>query len=87
MKATQLRRKFDSINKSIAGQIEKIYSLAEEFDDPEVENLLTEYADKLSDLVITDEDTETSAAAILDYMDNELIPNEASYNEEDSEEE
>ena len=87
MKATQLRRKFDSINKSIAAQIEKIYTLSEEFDDPEVENLLTEYADKLSDLVITDEDTETSAAAILDYMDNELIPNEASYNEEDSEEE
>ena len=87
MKATQLRRKFDSVNKAIAVQIEKIYSLAEDFDDPEVENILVEYADKLSDLVITDGDDETSASAILDYMDNELIPSESSYNEEDNEEE
>lgn len=87
MKATQLRKKFDAINKSIAAQIEKIYNLAEEYDDPEVENLLGEYATKLSDLVITDEDNETSASAILDFMDNELIPNEAAYNEDEENDE
>lgn len=85
MKATQLRRKFDSINKAIETQVEKIYSLSEDFEDPEVESLLVEYADKLSDLVITDEDSDTSASAILDYIDNELIPNESDYNSEEEE--
>lgn len=85
MKATQLRRKFDSINKAIETQVEKIYSLSEDFEDPEVESLLVEYADKLSDLVITDEDSDTSASAILDYIDNELIPNESDYNSEEDE--
>ena len=85
MKASSLRRKFDAINKAIETQIEKIYTLSEDFEDPEVESLLTEYADKLSDLVITDNDTDTSAAAILDYIDNELIPNEQAYNSEDDE--
>lgn len=83
MKATALRRKFDAINKAIETQIEKIYSLSEDFEDPEVESLLIEYADKLSDLVITDNDSDTSASAILDYIDNELIPNESDYNSEE----
>lgn len=87
MKATQLRRKFDTINKAIEVQVEKLYSLIEDFDDPQVQELLEEYAGKLSDLVITDEDSDTSAAAILDYIDNELIPNEQDYNSLDEEEE
>lgn len=87
MKATQLRRKFDTINKAIEVQVEKLYSLIEDFDDLQVQELLEEYAGKLSDLVITDEDSDTSAAAILDYIDNELIPNEQDYNSSDEEEE
>lgn len=83
MKATALRRKFDTINKAISTQIEKIYALAEDFEDPEVETMLVEYADKLSDLVNTDEDPDTSSSAILDYIDNELIPNETEYNNEE----
>ena len=83
MKATQLRRKFDSINKAIETQIEKIESLAEDFDDPQVQDLLEEYAGKLSDLVITDENPDISASSILDYIDNELIPNENEYNSEE----
>lgn len=76
MKASQLKNKFNAINKAIDAQIEKIYSLAEDFDDIEVGDMLTEYADKLSDIVITDEDSDTSAQAILDYIDNEVIPRE-----------
>ena len=87
MKATQLRRKFDTINKAIEVQVEKLYSLIEDFDDPQVQELLEEYAGKLSDLVITDEDSDTSAAAILDYIDNELIPNEQDYNSLNEEDE
>lgn len=83
MKATQLRRKFDAINKAIETQIEKIEALAEDFDDPQVQDLLEEYAGKLSDLVITDENPEISASVILDYIDNELIPNENDYNSEE----
>lgn len=83
MKATQLRRKFDTINKAIETQIEKLESLIEDFEDPQVQELLEEYVEKLSALVITDEDSDTSAAAILDYIDNELIPNESEYNNEE----
>ena len=86
MKATQLRRKFDTINKAIEVQVEKLYSLIEDFDDPQVQELLEEYAGKLSDLVITDEDADTSAASILDYIDNELIPNEQEYNSTEEDE-
>lgn len=85
MKATQLRRKFDSINKAIETQIEKLDSLIEDFEDPQAQELLEEYAEKLSALVITDEDSDTSAAAILDYIDNELIPAESDYNSEEEE--
>ena len=85
MKATQLRRKFDTINKALEAQIEKLYTLSEDFDDPQMQELLEEYAGKLSDLVITDEDADTSAASIMDYIDNELIPNENDYNSEEEE--
>lgn len=86
MKATALKRKFDSINKSISNQIEKIYSLADEFEGEEVQEMLIEYADKLSDIVITDEDSGTTASTIVDYIENDLIPNEEEYNREYEEE-
>lgn len=73
MKATALKRKFDTINKAIASQISKLYDLAEDFDDPEFEELLTDYADKLDALVNTDEDPDTSASVLMDYIDNELM--------------
>lgn len=83
MKTTQLRRKFETINNAIGVQIEKLESLAEDFDDPMVQDMIMTYAEKLSDLVITDEDSDTSASTILDYIDNELIPNESEYNSEE----
>ena len=86
MQATQLRRKFEAINRAIETQIEKLESLIEDFEDPQAQELLEEYAEKLSALVITDEDSDTSAASILDYFDNELIPNESDYNSEEEEE-
>lgn len=73
MKATALKRKFDTINKAIASQISKLYDLAEDFDDPEFEELLTDYANKLDALVNTDEDPDTSASVLMDYIDNELM--------------
>lgn len=73
MKATALKRKFDTINKAIASQISKLYDLAEDYDDPEFEELLTNYADKLDALVNTDEDPDTSASVLMDYIDNELM--------------
>lgn len=76
-----LRRKFDTINKAIAAQVSKFYDLAEEFEDPEFEEILCEYADKLDALVNTDDDPDTSASVILDYIDNELT-----IKEEESEE-
>lgn len=76
-----LRRRFDTINKAIAAQVSKFYDLAEEFEDPEFEEILCEYADKLDALVNTDDDPDTSASVILDYIDNELT-----IKEEESEE-
>lgn len=72
MKVTSLRNKFVSINKILATNISKLYDLAEEFDDPEFSDLLTDYADKLDALVNTDDDPDTSASVLLDYIDNEL---------------
>ena len=73
MKVSALCRKFDTINKALAVQISKLYDLAEEFDDPEFSDLLTDYANKLDALVNTDDDPDTSASVLLDYIDNELV--------------
>lgn len=82
MKATQLKRKFDTINKSIAIQISKLYDLAEDYDDPEFTELLLDYADKLDALVNTDEDPDTSASVLMDYIDNELMAKDDTEEEE-----
>lgn len=76
MKVTTLRNKFAAINKAIAAQISKLYDLAEEFDDPEFSDLLSDYADKLDALVNTDDDPDTSASCLFDYIDNELVEKE-----------
>lgn len=83
MKATALKKKFDSINKAIGTQIDKLYDLADEFYGEEVQEMITEYADKLTELVTSDENPDTSAVAISDYIENEMIPNEANFYSED----
>ena len=83
LSVSALRRRFDTINKAIAAQVSKFYDLAEEFEDPEFEDVLCEYANKLDALVSTDEDPDTSASVILDYIDNELTIKEEEEQEED----
>lgn len=78
-----LRRRFDTINKAISAQVSKLYDLAEEFEDPEFEDILSDYASKLDALVNTDDDPDTSASVILDYIDNELTIKEEEEQEED----
>lgn len=85
MKASALKRKFDAINKAIATQIDKIYDLAEEFEGEEIEQMLVDYADKLSELAITDEGTDSSAVTIDEYIENELIPSENDFHSDDEE--
>lgn len=56
--------------------IDKLNDLAEEFEDEEFSELITELTDKLDCLVVSGDEFRVTIPEIVDYIDNELINKE-----------
>lgn len=56
--------------------IDKLNDLAEEFEDEEFSELVTELTDKLDCLVVSGDEFRVTIPEIVDYIDNELINKE-----------
>lgn len=54
------------------GLIDKLNDLAEEFEDEEFSELVTELTDKLDCLVVSGDEFRVTIPEIIDYIDNEL---------------
>lgn len=69
MKLNQARKKLTTIMSAFETNIDKLVDLAEEFEDDNFGEMVTELTDNLSALILTGEASGVSCPDIVDYLD------------------